>query len=182
MDFVQAGQPLALFMFGNVVGSILIGNSIDKTKKIVPILIVLFMIRLILILLLSPKFSRYLGFELLLANFFIIGIISGGIIPVVLKCVRKVYSAKFMGTGASLSMTLAGILTVVLLPIVGLGMDYFAEPNFKETESINSLGDASFYFLVAFLTIVSLFGILGALAISRKSPTMDYFNLGDYHE
>jgi len=175
MDLVQAGQPLMLFMLGNVIGSILIGGLIDKTKKIVAAMVGLFSMRLFLILLLIPQISKHLGFGFLLANFLLIGVISGGVVPVVLKCVRKVYTANFMGTGASLSMTFAGILTVGLLPLLGVGMDFFAVNNLENVAMAKTLGNDSFFFLVVFLTAVSLAGIVGALLISGKKSSFETF-------
>jgi len=175
MDLVQAGQPLMLFMLGNVIGSILIGSLIDKTKKIVAAMVGLFSMRLFLILLLIPQISKYLGFGFLLANFLLIGVISGGVVPVVLKCVRKVYTVNFMGTGASLSMTFAGILTVGLLPLLGVGMDFFAVNNLENVAMAKTLGNDSFFFLVVFLTAVGLAGIVGALLISGKKSSFETF-------
>jgi len=173
IGLVQAGQPLMLFMLGNVIGSILIGSLIDKTKKIVAVMVGLFSIRLFLILLLIPQISRYLGFEFLLVNFLLIGTISGGVVPVVLKCVRKVYTANLMGTGASLSMTFAGILTVGLLPLLGVGMDFFAVNNLENTDLVKNLGNGSFLFLVIFLATVGLAGIAGALLISNNKTSIE---------
>jgi len=173
IGLVQAGQPLMLFMLGNVIGSILIGNLIDKTKKIVAVMVGLFSMRLFLILLLIPQVSRYLGFEFLLVNFLLIGTISGGVVPVVLKCVRKVYTANFMGTGASLSMTFAGILTVVLLPLLGVSMDFFAVNNLENADLVKNLGNDSFLFLVVFLAAVGLAGIAGALLISNNKTSIE---------
>jgi len=175
MDLVQAGQPLMLFMLGNVIGSIVIGNLIDKTRKIVSVMVGLFSIRLFLILLLVPQISRYLGFGFLLANFLLIGAISGGVVPVVLKCVRKVYTANFMGTGASLSMTFAGILTVGLLPLLGAGMDFFSVNNLENADMVKNLGNDSFFFLVVFLMVVGLAGIVGALLIPGKKTSLEIF-------
>jgi len=167
IDLVQAGQPLALFMLGNVAGSIFIGGLIDKTTKTVSVLILLLTARLVLVLLLAPHIARYAGFGFLLVNFLLIGVISGGIVPVVLQCVRRVYTPGFMGTGASLSMTFAGLATVVLLPTLGFGMDGFASAHAADTQAIAGLGDDSFYFLVAFLPLVSASGIVGASLIPR---------------
>jgi len=168
VNAVQAGQPLALFMVGNVVGSIVIGSLIDKTAKIFMVLNVLFLLRLALILLLTPSLARQFGFSFLLLNFLVLGIISGGVIPVVLKCVKKVYTAQFMGTGASLSMTFAGVAMFALLPLLGFSMAQFAVKTDAALFVMADLTDQSFGVLVYFLIAVSAVGVLGVALMARK--------------
>jgi len=173
MDFVAAGQPLALFMAGNVIGSIFIGHFIDKSTRLVAVMVAVYAVRLVLIVLLAPELARYLGFGFLLVNFLLLGVISGGVVPVVLKCVRQVYTPGFMGTGASLSMTVAGLATVLLLSLLGLGMDVFAVAPDGGIQVATSLGDDSYNFLIAFLLATGMVGIVGAWMIHRNPRPLD---------
>jgi len=157
---VQAGQPLALFMAGNVVGSVVIGGWADRFRSLIAPLATLFLLRVALMLLLAPVLARELGFGFLLVNFLALGILSGGVVPVVLKCVRNLYTPAFMGTGASFSMVCAGVATAVLLPALGWGMQRFAVQDAAPT-GITALTDGSFYVLVGFLAAAGLVGVAG---------------------
>jgi len=123
-------------------------------------------------LLLVPVLARELGFGFLLVNFSLLGILSGGVVPIVLKCVRKLYTPAFMGTEASFSMVCAGVATAVLLPVLGWGMEIFTHPRTAQTDitaGITALGDGSFYVLVGFLAATGLAGVAGTLA-TNKAP------------
>ena len=165
-----AGTPLLAFMVGNVVGSVFLGHAADRaTAALDSALIRICVLRMVLIALLLPPVAHAFGLIYVTVVFTTLGLVAGGTVPLVLKCTKKLYTAVFIGVGASVNTTAAGIFAGVSQPVIAFAM--IAASQFAGTDAVtgpSAIGDAGYGVLIGILLLMSLPGIAGPLLMRSK--------------
>jgi len=165
-----AGTPLLAFMVGNVVGSVFLGHAADRaTAALDSALIRICVLRMVLIALLLPPVAHAFGLIYVTVVFTALGLVAGGTVPLVLKCTKKLYTAEFIGVGASVNTTAAGIFAGASQPIIGFAM--VAASQFAGTGAVAgaaAIGDAGYSMLIGVLLLMSLPGIAGPMLMRSK--------------
>lgn len=165
-----AGTPLLAFMIGNAIGSIFLGHAADRAAATLDrALIRICLLRMLLIAMLLPSVARAFGFVYVTVVFTALGLVAGGTVPLVLKCVKKLYTADLIGVGASVNTTAAGIFAGASQPVIGFAM--LAASRVSGTDAVHnaaSIGDAGYGALIVILLLMSLPGIAGPLLMRSK--------------
>ena len=165
-----AGAPLLAFMVGNAVGSIFLGHAADRAAAALDTaLIQICVLRMILIAMLLPPLAHAFGIVYITVVFTTLGLVAGGTVPLVLKCTKKLYTAEFIGVGASVNTTAAGIFAGASQPIIGFAM--VAASQFAGTGAVAgaaAIGDAGYSMLIGVLLLMSLPGIAGPMLMRSK--------------
>ncbi|KJC55064.1 MFS transporter permease [Bradyrhizobium sp. LTSPM299] len=165
-----AGTPLLAFMIGNAVGSIFLGHVADRAAAALDSALVrICLLRMVLIALLLPPVAHALGFVYVTVVFTALGLVAGGTVPLVLKCVKKLYTADLIGVGASVNTTAAGIFAGASQPVIGFAM--LAASQVPGTDAVHNsavISDAGYSVLIAILLLMSLPGIAGPLLMRSK--------------
>ncbi|MHC2439409.1 MFS transporter [Bradyrhizobium sp. USDA 4451] len=165
-----AGTPLLAFMIGNALGSIFLGHVADRAAAALDrALIGICALRMLLIAMLLPPIAQTFGLAYVTVVFTALGLVAGGTVPLVLKCVKKLYTADLIGVGASVNTTAAGIFAGVAQPIIGFAM--LAASHASGTDAVHNtaaIGDGGYSALVVILLLMSLPGIAGPLVMRSK--------------
>ena len=165
-----AGTPLLAFMIGNAIGSIFLGHAADRAAAALDrALIHICLLRMALIAMLLPPVAHAFGFIYVTVVFTALGLVAGGTVPLVLKCVKKLYTADLIGVGASVNTTAAGIFAGISQPVIGFAM--LAASQVSGTDPMHNtaaIGDAGYSTLIAILLLMSLPGIAGPLLMRSK--------------
>ncbi|OKO82732.1 MFS transporter [Bradyrhizobium sp. NAS96.2] len=165
-----AGTPLLAFMIGNALGSIFLGHAADRAAAALSrALIGICVLRMLLIAMLLPPVAQTFGLAYVTVVFTILGLVAGGTVPLVLKCVKKLYTSDLIGVGASVNTTAAGIFAGVSQPIIGFAM--LTASNASGTDAIHNaaaIGDGGYSALIVILLLMSLLGIAGPLMMRSK--------------
>jgi predicted MFS family arabinose efflux permease len=163
-----ASQALLAHLLGNIIGSAALGHVADRIVSLERALVLLCVGRSLLIVALLPASARAFGFEVITGDLFLLGVISGATIPIVLKCTNLVFTAERIGTGISLSATIAGIATAVVQPAVAAAMGWAANVGRAMPSSAAALTDTSYDILVVVLLLLSLVGGLSGPALLMR--------------
>ncbi|MES5481164.1 MFS transporter [Bradyrhizobium sp. INPA03-11B] len=165
-----AGTPLLAFMIGNALGSIFLGHAADRAAAALDrALIGICVLRMLLIAMLLPPVAQTFGLAYVTVVFTILGLVAGGTVPLVLKCVKKLYTSDLIGVGASVNTTAAGIFAGVSQPIIGFAM--LTASNASGTDALHNaaaIGDGGYSALIVILLLMSLPGIAGPLMMRSK--------------
>ncbi|MCC8969862.1 MFS transporter [Bradyrhizobium brasilense] len=165
-----AGTPLLAFMIGNALGSIFLGHAADRAAAALErALIGICVLRMLLIAMLLPPIAQTFGLAYVTVVFTALGLVAGGTVPLVLKCVKKLYTADLIGVGASVNTTAAGIFAGISQPIIGFAM--LAASNASGTDAVHNtaaIGDGGYSALIVILLLMSLPGIAGPLLMRSK--------------
>ncbi|MGY4261392.1 MFS family permease [Bradyrhizobium sp. USDA 4516] len=165
-----AGTPLLAFMIGNALGSIFLGHAADRAAAALDrALIGICVLRMLLIAMLLPPIAQTFGLAYVTVIFTALGLVAGGTVPLVLKCVKKLYTADLIGVGASVNTTAAGIFAGISQPIIGFAM--LAASNASGTDAVHNtaaIGDGGYSALIVILLLMSLPGIAGPLLMRSK--------------
>ncbi|WFU66702.1 MFS transporter [Bradyrhizobium brasilense] len=165
-----AGTPLLAFMIGNALGSIFLGHAADRAAAALDrALIGICVLRMLLIAMLLPPIAQTFGLAYVTVAFTALGLVTGGTVPLVLKCVKKLYTADLIGVGASVNTTAAGIFAGISQPIIGFAM--LAASNASGTDAVHNtavIGDGGYSALIVILLLMSLPGIAGPLLMRSK--------------
>ncbi|MEY9496023.1 MFS family permease [Bradyrhizobium elkanii] len=165
-----AGTPLLAFMIGNALGSIFLGHAADRAAAALDrALIGICVLRMLLIAMLLPPIAQTFGLAYVTVEFTALGLVAGGTVPLVLKCVKKLYTADLIGVGASVNTTAAGIFAGISQPIIGFAM--LAASNASGTDAVHNtaaIGDGGYSALIVILLLMSLPGIAGPLLMRSK--------------
>ena len=166
---LAASQALLAHMLGNAIGAAALGHVADRIVSLERALVLLCLGRSLLIVALLPTSARAFGFEVIAGDLFLLGVISGAMFPLVLKCTNTVFTAERIGTGISLSATIAGIVTAVVQPAVAAAMAWAANVSSAIPSSAASLTDTSYDILIVTLVFISLVGgISGPALLMRR--------------
>jgi MFS family permease len=168
-----AGAPLLAFMVGNAAGSIFLGHAADRAAAALDTaLIRICLLRMLLIAMLLPGIAHAFGFLYVGIVFAVLGLVAGGTVPLVLKCTKRLYTAEFIGVGASVNTTAAGIFAGISQPVIGFAMIAFSQFGQLAGSSGKadpaSIGDAGYEALIGILLLMSLPGIVGPVLMRRK--------------
>lgn len=166
LDLAQAGMPLLAFMVGQAIGSVVLGHAADKVASPGRALVLICLARMVLMALLAPVVLRELGLLYAVANFAVLGLVTAGAIPLVLKCTKRLYSTELIGTGASVNTTTANLLAAVAQPVIGAAM--LAAGSLWGSGV--ALGDEGFTAMILVLLAVSALGFLGPALMRRAVP------------
>ncbi|MGX1352192.1 MFS family permease [Bradyrhizobium elkanii] len=165
-----AGTPLLAFMIGNALGSIFLGHAADRAAAALDrALIGICVLRMLLIAMLLPPIAQTFGLAYVTVVFTALGLVAGGTVPLVLKCVKKLYTADLIGVGASVNTTAAGIFAGISQPIIGFAM--LAASNASGTDAVHNTAaivDGGYSALIVILLLMSLPGIAGPLLMRSK--------------
>ncbi|MGY3691465.1 MFS family permease [Bradyrhizobium sp. USDA 3240] len=165
-----AGTPLLAFMIGNALGSIFLGHAADRAAAALDrALIGICVLRMLLIAMLLPPVARTFGLAYVAVVFTALGLVAGGTVPLVLKCVKKLYTSDLIGVGASVNTTAAGIFAGVAQPIIGFAM--LAASSASGTDAVHNaaaIGDGGYSALIVILLLMSLPGVAGPLLMRSK--------------
>ncbi|QPF83073.1 MFS transporter [Bradyrhizobium genosp. L] len=165
-----AGTPLLAFMIGNALGSIFLGHAADRAATALDrALVGICVLRMALIALLLPSIARTFGLVYVTVVFTALGLVAGGTVPLVLKCVKKLYTADLIGVGASVNTTAAGILAGLSQPVIGFAMLAASQvPGTDAVHNATAIGDGGYVALIVILLLMSLPGIAGPLLMRSK--------------
>ena len=164
-----AGAPLLAFMVGNALGSIFLGHAADRTKSLDGALIWICLLRMLLITMLLPVFAHTFGVIYVGVVFSVLGLVAGGTVPLVLKCVKRLYSVDLIGVGASVNTTSAGIFAGVAQPVIAFAMTAASGLGSEADHTARgAANDAGYIALIVLLLLMSLPGIAGPLLMKHK--------------
>jgi predicted MFS family arabinose efflux permease len=165
-----ASTPLLAFMICNAIGSIALGHMADRAAAALDTaLIRICVLRMILIAMLLPPVAHAFGFLYVTVVFSALGLVAGGTVPLVLKCTKRLYTADFIGVGASVNTTAAGIFAGASQPIIGFAMVAVSQLAGSGVEhGPASVSDAGYGVLIGILLLMSLPGIAGPLLMRSK--------------
>ena len=165
-----AGTPLLAFMIGNMVGSIFLGHVADRAAGALDsALIRICVLRMVLMAMLLPSLAHAFGFVYVTIVFTALGLVAGGTVPLVLKCVKKLYTANLIGVGASVNTTAAGIFAGASQTVISFAMLAASQvPGTDAVHNAAAIGDAGYSALIAILLLMSLPGIAGPLLMRGK--------------
>jgi MFS family permease len=153
------------FMVANAMGSIVGGYISDRVSQLIKSLLLNCVLRITLLLALMPLLARNFGLAYGVLCFSLLGLVAGGTIPLVLKSLKNIYSARFIGAGASINTTLAGIVGAVIQPLLGMVLAGISENKSTITDPI--LGSYDMFVLI--LVLISLGGVVGPFMMRGKS-------------
>jgi MFS family permease len=164
-----AGAPLLAFMVGNALGSIFLGHAADRTKSLDGALIWICLLRMLLITMLLPVFAHTFGVIYVGIVFSVLGLVAGGTVPLVLKCVKRLYSVDLIGVGASINTTSAGLFAGLAQPVIAFAMTAASGLGPEASHAARSAAnDAGYIALIVLLLLMSLPGIAGPLLMKHK--------------
>lgn len=164
-----AGAPLLAFMVGNALGSIFLGHAADRTKSLDGALVWICLLRMLLITMLLPVFAHTFGVIYVGVVFSVLGLVAGGTVPLVLKCVKRLYSVDLIGVGASINTTSAGIFAGLAQPVIAFAMTAASGLDSEAGHAARSAAnDAGYIALIVLLLLMSLPGIAGPLLMKHK--------------
>jgi len=157
-------------MIGNAIGSIFLGHIADRAAAALDTaLIRICVLRMILVALLLPAIAHALGLVYVTIIFTALGLVAGGTVPLVLKCVKKLYTTDLIGVGASVNTTAAGIFAGIAQPIIGYAMLSVSQASGTDAvRNTAAIGDAGYGTLIVILLLMSLPGIAGPLLMRNK--------------
>lgn len=163
---VDASYPVMAFMIATIAGSLLIGFWADKWRSLFNLLMILCGVRIATLLLMIPGlgFPRSLLWTSVL--FGVLGLVSGGVVPIVVKCLRKLYSAQHIGLGGAFNTTLANALMAIAQPLIGLLMELMWRDTYTGVAKLYPV--ASYVYLLGLLLMFGALGILGPLMMRRE--------------
>jgi len=165
----SAGTPLLAFMIGNAIGSILLGHVADRAAALDTALIRICVLRMILVAMLLPSVAEAFGLAYVTFVFTTLGLVAGGTVPLVLRCTKQIYTADFIGVGASVNTTAAGIFAAATQPVIGFAMLVASRLTGAHTGyGTAAIGDAGYGTLIGILLLMSLPGIAGPLLMRSK--------------
>jgi MFS family permease len=164
-----AGAPLLAFMVGNAFGSIFLGHAADRTKSLDGALIWICVLRMVLIAMLLPVFAHAFGLIYVGIVFAVLGLVAGGTVPLVLKCVKRLYTVDLIGVGASVNTTSAGLFAGVAQPLIASAMVAASGLGAEAGHAAHgATNDAGYTALIVILLLMSLPGIAGPLLMKTK--------------
>ena len=171
MDLPTASSPLLIFNFMNIVGCLVFSYLSDRIKYILATLTIICIVRTILLLGLCPYIGSGLGLNAIDFLFGTLGLISGPVVPLIMRFLKDVYQPEYVATGVAINSTLAGIIGGFVQPIIGFAL----ESTWTGLSNGNGKIYSPFGFdvLVGLLAIFSLLGIAGHALISLKLRPMN---------
>jgi predicted MFS family arabinose efflux permease len=161
----KASICILVFMVANAIGSIWGGYISDRVKDLINTLLVNCVLRITLLFALTPLIAKNFGFTYGVLCFFFLGLVAGGTVPLILKSLKHIYSARFIGAGASINTTLAGIIGALIQPLLGLILLGFSDENARVSE--HAIGGYDIFVLI--LVLISCGGFIGPLMMRGKS-------------
>ncbi|MGO4714376.1 MFS transporter [Bradyrhizobium sp. 2TAF24] len=162
----SATSILLLFMTSCMIGSIGFGFIADRTRSLRRVHVTMCLVRTASLVLLAPAVSGWMGLGTVVASFTALGLIAGGMTPMILKAVRSIYSVARLGTGAAINTTSAGLLTAGLQPILGFALSQTWGGLTRG--GVHVYSHAGYNLLMGILACISLSGIVGVLLMRRK--------------
>jgi MFS family permease len=166
---ILASKVLLAHMIGNAVGSVVLGRVADNVAPLERALVLLSIARSMSILALLPIIARAFGVWIIAADLFLLGVISGAIIPIVLKFTKRVFTASRIGTGISLSATTAGIAAAIVQQAIAVAMGSTTSQTGAVSPSTTALSDANCTILIVIVLLISLAGgIAGPTLLLRR--------------
>jgi MFS family permease len=162
----HATTALVLFMVGCMVGSVVFGHFVDRIQSLVRAHILMCLLRSGCLALLIPTIGTAIGLEAVFGAFVILGLVAGGMTPMILKAVRNIYSVARLGTGAAINTTSAGLLTASLQPVLGYALS--ASWSGMQRNGVPVYSAAGYNAVVLILAFISLIGIAGVLLMRRR--------------
>ncbi len=162
----NATAILLLFMASCMAGSVAFGYVADRIKSLGRAHVLMCLLRTGSLVLLAPAVGRSAGLGAVFAGFAVLGLIAGGMTPMILKAVRSIYSVARLGTGAAINTTSAGLLTGALQPILG----YVLRQSWDGVtrDGVNVYSGAGYNTLILILVCMSLLGLAGVLLMRRR--------------
>lgn len=166
MERHNATAALLVFMASCMVGSVVFGYVADRVQSVGRAHVLMCLLRTGSLALLAPAIGRVTGVGAVVACFIVLGLIAGGMTPMILKAVRSIYSVARLGTGAAINTTSAGLLTGALQPVLGYLLHETWEGATRD--GVNVYSDAGYNALILILVGMSLLGIVGVLLMRRR--------------
>lgn len=150
-----AGWGIIMFMAGSLAGTVVIGKLVDLVNDNSVLLSWILLIETISLVILFPVVAQCLGFVIIIIDLFVLGFLTGGSIPSILHAVKQIFTVSLVSTGASLCMTVAGIFTAAILPLIGwmISMYQIAE---KSSFDKDFLQIQSFNIIIVVSIIISI--------------------------
>jgi predicted MFS family arabinose efflux permease len=171
LDRTEASTPMLIFMIGFIVGSIGFGYIADRVQSLVRLLIGTCAVRLVLLLLLAPGIGRSLGLVAVTASLGLLGVIAGGTTPLILKCVRRIYTSTHIGLGASINTTLANVVVGAVQPVIG----WLLERTWtgQVVDGARAYSPSGYDGMILLLVAISAAGIIGPLMMRKSLGASD---------
>lgn len=91
--------------------------------------------------------------------------LAGGTIPLILKCTKRLYTAEFIGVGASVNTASAGLFAAATQPVIGFAMTWASGGADRAPGALNDVGYGA---MVAALLLLSVPGLIGPLMMGRR--------------
>jgi MFS family permease len=162
----NATATLLLFMASCMVGSIVFGYIADQIRSPGRAHVLMCLFRTGSLVLLAPAVGGLTGLSAVVAGFIVLGLIAGGMTPMILKAVRNIYSVARIGTGAAINTTSAGLLTGALQPLLGYVLHQTWDG--AKRDGVNIYSYAGYNTLILILVCISLLGLPGVLLMRRR--------------
>ncbi|MGM4929538.1 MFS transporter [Tardiphaga sp. 619_E2_N8_5] len=162
----HATATLLVFMACCMAGSVVFGYAADRIRSVGRAHILMCLLRTGSLILLAPAVGQLTGPDAIVAGFAVLGLIAGGMTPMILKAVRSIYSVARLGTGAAINTTAAGLLTGALQPVLGYLLHQTWEGATRD--GVNVYSAAGYNSLILILASISLLGIVGVSLMQRR--------------
>jgi predicted MFS family arabinose efflux permease len=162
----QASFLLVVFMASSMVGSVVFGLAADRIKRLSRALTIVAAARLLSLLLLAPVIGTRFGELGPVICFSALGLITGGMTPLILKCVKSVYSTDQIGVGAAINTSSAGLVTAAVQPALGVLLESTWDGTVAGAAHVYS--PIGYDFLIYVLAVISALGFLGPWLLGRK--------------
>jgi predicted MFS family arabinose efflux permease len=163
---VEASTPMLAFMVATMIGSIGFGLVADRISWLFHMLIASCLVRMILLALMAPALGSTLGVHFVTACLAAFGLVGGGTMPLVFKCLKRIYTSNHIGMGTSINSTLAGVIAGAIQPALGWVLDATRGAAVAEEGAVGS--NTGYDVLILFLIAVSFMGILGPIMMRRR--------------
>jgi MFS family permease len=169
MSREQAGNSMLLFMLGTAIGSLAIGYISDIFTRLPLLLSLSCVLRAVLFVCIAPLFvGGHWSYAAKIALFGL-GFLGGGTVPLLLRAMKRIYTAESIGTGSSLNATLAGLLAAAAQPALGLVLDSCA---WSQTGDGPRIYSAEAYTALTYcFAAISAAGLLGVAIMSKMQGT-----------
>lgn len=157
---------LLLFMASCMAGSVAFGYVADRVRSLALAHVVMCLLRTASLLALAPAVGTLTGLPAVAVAFTVLGLVAGGMTPMILKAVRSIYSVARLGTGAAINTTSAGLLTGLLQLVLGYVLIWTW--NGHKQDGVNVYSHAGYNTLILILVCISLLGLVGVILMRRK--------------
>lgn len=173
MTHAEAGEYMMVYALATMLGAVGFGFLCDRISSLYRTLIWVTIVRIGLLFVLCPSIGRHFPKFILTLDLIALGIVAGGMVPIILKCIRRMYSPEHIGLGGSINTTVAGFLMVIMQPILGMLLHFGDSQKTLESPAVWEM--AGYDYLLVMLMLTSAIGIFAIRMMRDEIEGNDVF-------